>query len=84
MGQALKIHTTISGKTLTLSDLGAFEGKRVEVTIAEVDEPAQSNSQRPIRRELGQAHYSTCTCGCGQSPIPNATRQVGMYWQMDD
>jgi hypothetical protein len=70
MAQALKIHTTISGKTLTLSDLGAFEGKRVEVTIAEEDEPAQSNSQRPIRRELGQLRGKIWIADDFDGPLP--------------
>ena len=44
MTHALKIHAIVSGKTLTLRDLDAFEGKRVEVTVRE-EEPT-----RPMRR----------------------------------
>jgi len=50
MAQALKIHAVVSGKTLTLSDLGAFEGKRVQVTVTEEDDQPAA----PLaRRELG-------------------------------
>jgi hypothetical protein len=50
MTHALKIHTVVSGKTLTLSNLGAFEGKRVEVTVQE----EEGQSAPPLaRRELG-------------------------------
>ena len=35
MANALKFHTVVKGKKLTLADLDAFEGKRVEVTVTE-------------------------------------------------
>jgi hypothetical protein len=39
MAHALKFHAIVSGKTLTLPDLSAFEGKRVEVIVVEDDPP---------------------------------------------
>jgi hypothetical protein len=67
MAHALKFHTVVSGKTLSLPDLGAFEGKRVQVTVveesaAEVIMPRQddihtgsapSGRATPARRPLG-------------------------------
>lgn len=41
MAHALKFRTVVSSKTLTLSDLDAFVGKRVEVTVVE-DESLES------------------------------------------
>lgn len=35
MAKALKFHAVVRGKTLPLPDLGAFEGKRVEVILVE-------------------------------------------------
>jgi hypothetical protein len=35
MAHALKFHAVVSGKTLALPDLSAFEGKRVEVIVME-------------------------------------------------
>jgi hypothetical protein len=39
MIHALKFHAVVSGKTLVLPDLSAFEGKRVEVIVVEDDVP---------------------------------------------
>lgn len=54
MAQALKIRTVVSGKTLTLSDLDAFIGKRVEVIVME-DEPTERPSRKPeaTKRRFG-------------------------------
>jgi hypothetical protein len=35
MAKALKFHALVRGRTLPLPDLGAFEGKRVEVILVE-------------------------------------------------
>jgi hypothetical protein len=51
MAHALKFHTVVSGKTLRLPDLGAFEGKRVEVIVVEDEE--QPSPTPPERRKLG-------------------------------
>jgi hypothetical protein len=37
MAEALRFRTVVSGKTLTISDLGRFEGKRVEVIVLDDD-----------------------------------------------
>jgi hypothetical protein len=43
MANALKFHAVVAGKTLRLPDLGAFEGKRVEVIVVE-----DEGSDRPV------------------------------------
>jgi len=57
MAHALKFKTVVSGKTLTLSDLDAFVGKHVEVTVAEdesmnADDAAQRTAP-PVKRHFG-------------------------------
>jgi len=57
MAHALKFKTVVSGKTLTLSDLDAFVGKHVEVTVAEdesmnADDAAQRTAP-PAKRHFG-------------------------------
>ena len=52
MAHALKFHAIVSGKTLTLPDLSAFEGKRVEVIVVE-DEVPPVLEGAPQRRPLG-------------------------------
>jgi hypothetical protein len=57
MAHALKFHAVVSGKTLTLPDLSAFEGKRVEVIVVEDDVPAEldlASSGRPLGIMRGQ------------------------------
>ena len=49
MAKALKFHAVVSGKTLRLPDLGAFEGKRVEVIVVE-EVPEASEPPRRARR----------------------------------
>jgi hypothetical protein len=51
MANALKFHAVVSGKTLSLPDLGAFEGKRVEVIVMEDD--VQPAPPAVARRPLG-------------------------------
>jgi hypothetical protein len=56
MAHALKIKTVVSSKTLTLSDLDAFVGKHVEVTVAEdesMNEVVADHSTRPTKRRFG-------------------------------
>ena len=68
MTQALKIHTVVSGKSLTLSDLGAFEGKRVQVTVTEEDD-------QPVvplpRRELGLLRGKLWVAEDFDAPLPD-------------
>jgi hypothetical protein len=52
MAHALKFHAVVSGKTLTLPDLSAFEGKRVEVIVVEDQVPAERDAA-PQGRPLG-------------------------------
>jgi hypothetical protein len=50
MTAALRFQGVVSGRTLALPDLGALEGKRVEVVVTEVDEGATA---APPARKLG-------------------------------
>jgi len=52
MAQALKFHAVVSGKTLVLPDLSAFEGMRVEVIVMEDEAPAERDVA-PQSRPLG-------------------------------
>ena len=52
MAHALKFHAIVSGKTLVLPDLSAFEGKRVEVIVVEDEAPTAASAPRG-RRQLG-------------------------------
>jgi hypothetical protein len=53
MANALKFHAVVSGKTLVLPDLSAFEGKRVEVIVVEEDAPSEAAIAPQHRRPLG-------------------------------
>jgi len=52
MAHALKFHAVVSGGTLALPDLSAFEAKRVEVIII-VDEAPIEHRMTPQPRRLG-------------------------------
>jgi hypothetical protein len=59
MTHALKFHAVVSGKTLVLPDLSAFEGKRVEVIVVEdddgpLDAPAVGGGRRVLGSMRGQ------------------------------
>jgi hypothetical protein len=57
MARALRFHAVVSGKTLPLPDLSAFEGKRVEVIVLEEEakaEPATSTTRRRFGSMAGQ------------------------------
>jgi hypothetical protein len=49
MARALKFHAVVSGKTLPLPDLSAFEGKRVEVIVLEEDVKGEPPAGRQRR-----------------------------------
>ena len=53
MANVLKFHALVSGKTLVLPDLSAFEGKRVEVIVMEDEAPASTSVKSSGRRQLG-------------------------------
>ena len=54
MANALKFHAVVSGKRLTLADLGAFEGKRVEVIVMEEEDVNDEQTRRPLpKRHFG-------------------------------
>jgi hypothetical protein len=50
MAEALRFRTVVSGETLTISDLGRFEGKRVEVIVLDDEQIDAANVPRPRRR----------------------------------
>lgn len=57
MAHALKFHAVVSGKTLPLPDLSAFDGKRVEVIVVEEEAPAELEApqgERPLGLLRGQ------------------------------
>jgi len=57
MAHALKFHALVSGKTLPLPDLSAFEGKQVEVIVVEDEGHEQGiasvSGNSPRQRPLG-------------------------------
>jgi len=72
MARALKIHTVVSGKTLTLSDLGAFEGKRVHVTVQEeLEQDVEQEVPLLPRRELGLLRGSVWLADDFDAPLPD-------------
>jgi hypothetical protein len=50
----MRFRTVVSGKTLTISDLERFEGKRVEVIVLDDDQPetaaTEQGASKPRRR----------------------------------
>lgn len=68
MAQALKIHTVVSRESLILSDLGAFKGKRVQVTVTEEDDQPAA----PLaRRELGLLRGKLWVAENFDAPLPD-------------
>lgn len=65
MAQALKFYAIISGNTLPLPDLSAFEGKRVEVVVIE-DEPAA-----PRTRSFGTLAGQLTVAVDFDAPLPD-------------
>lgn len=72
MAQALKFHTVVSGKTLTIDNLDAFEGKRVEVIVMEeeVQNAAISGAAVTRRRPLGLYRGRFVVTGDFDAPLP--------------
>ena len=52
MAQAFKFHALVSGKTLPLPDLSAFEGKRVEVIVVEEEPNSKRGETMPELKSL--------------------------------
>jgi hypothetical protein len=73
MAHALKFHARVTGKTLPLPDLGAFEGKRVEVIVVE-DEALPPGHQDPTlakQRPLGLYRGQFTIPDDFDSPLPD-------------
>ncbi|HEY5960385.1 MAG TPA: hypothetical protein VIV60_27715 [Polyangiaceae bacterium] len=72
MAHALKFHALVTGKTLPLPDLGAFEGKRVEVIVVE-DEGLPPGHQDPTlakQRPVGLYRGQRTTPEDVDAPLP--------------
>jgi|GEM_PF-1512628 len=50
MARAITFHAVVSGKTLPLPDLSAFDGERVEVVVTAEEAPSESQPSGPARR----------------------------------
>jgi hypothetical protein len=80
MAHALKFHAVVSGKTFPLPDLGAFEGKRVEVIVVEDDGSAESGA-RPERRPLGLLRGQFVVPDDFDEPLPS---EIQEYFEAAD
>lgn len=70
MAQALKFHAVVSGKTLPLPDLGAFEGKRVEVIV--VEDEGRPEAPPPLRqRQFGTLKGQVTVPDDFNAPLPD-------------
>ena len=67
MANALKFHAIVSGKTLRLPDLSAFEGKRVEVIVVE-EEMAEHGAPTPEQGTKRARRFGTMA---GQIVVPD-------------
>jgi hypothetical protein len=70
MAHALKFHAVVSGKTLLLPDLSAFEGKRVEVIVVEEDGPADPAATPSRQRPLGLLRGQLAVRDDFDDPLP--------------
>ncbi|HEY0484262.1 MAG TPA: hypothetical protein VGD37_42375 [Kofleriaceae bacterium] len=70
MAHALKFHAIVSGKTLALPDLGAFEGKRVEVIVVEDEGPAEATMPPRAERRLGLLRGTFIVPDDFDAPLP--------------
>ena len=75
MAQALKFHAVVSGKTLSLPDLGAFEGKRVEVIVVEEEAPAEIRTTPTGQRPLGLLRGQFVVPDDFDAPLPTEIQQ---------
>jgi hypothetical protein len=75
MAIVLKFHAVVSGNTLQLPDLGAFEGKRVEVIVVE-DEALPALTPQPTqRRPLGLLRGQLVVPDDFDAPLPPDTQK---------
>ena len=70
MAHALKFHAVVSGKTLALPDLSAFEGKRVEVIVMEEEEPPEPRAMPQGERRLGTLRGTFVVPEDFDAPLP--------------
>jgi hypothetical protein len=75
MAQALKFHAVVSGKTLSLPDLSAFEGKRVEVIVIEDEAPAEIGATPGGQRPLGLLRGQFVVPDDFDAPLPPEIQQ---------
>jgi hypothetical protein len=82
MANALKFHAVVSGNTLALPDLGAFEGKRVEVIVVEDEAHAPASVVPfPSRRPLGLLRGQLSVPDDFNAPLPP---EIQKYFDGDD
>jgi hypothetical protein len=80
MAHALKFHAIVSGKTFTLPDLSAFEGKRVEVIVVE-DEVPSDLGVAPQSRPLGIMRGQFIVPDDFDDPLPS---EIQRYFEGDE
>jgi hypothetical protein len=80
MAQALKFHAVVSGKTLSLPDLGAFEGKRVEVIVVEEEVPSEIEAPPRGQRPLGLLRGQFVVPDDFDAPLPS---EIQRYFDGD-
>lgn len=57
MAEALRFRTVVSGRTLTISDLDRFEGRRVEVIV--LDDEQQDVAAAELARSKPRRRFGT-------------------------
>lgn len=80
MAHTLKFHTVVSGKTLALPDLSAFEGKRVEVIVVEDEAPAKLDLA-PKGRSLGIMRGQFVVSDDFDEPLPT---EIQKYFEGEE
>ena len=70
MAQALKFRAVVSGNTLSLPDLHAFEGKRVEVIVMEEETPSEVRATPHRQRHLGVLRGKLVVPDDFDAPLP--------------
>ena len=75
MAEAIRFRTVVSGSTLTISDLGRFDGKHVEVIVLD-DEPADLAEGTPARpqRRFGTMAGRIKAAPDFDAPVPEIDR----------
>ena len=73
MAEAIRFRTVVSGDTLTISNVGRFEGRRVEVIVLD-DEPIASESLSRPKRRFGTMAGRIKVAADFDAPLPDFER----------